>query len=167
MFQLSWPDLVKWLVAFGISALVLYHWKARTTVTYRTLKRRQWPNTVYRLSGMNSSPSFFVFVCALLAALLWAEYSGRAVLGGVIATTLFIWMIFEMWIRRSKRRRSLRKRIEDCDYLVCPICLYSLNGLGLQGNCPECGQSFHQRSLPTVWRELFKYDPLTNIEVKE
>jgi hypothetical protein len=52
----------------------------------------------------------------------------------------------------TKRSRVLRKARQH-EFLLCPQCVYILQGLPSEGNCPECGQPYTLDHVAVMWRE--------------
>ena len=73
----------------------------------------------------------------------------------IIQGTLLFWplMILGFFIGAVVRHRAWR-RLREADYLVCPVCEYSLHGLGSSGCCPECGEACDVSSVREHWIEM-------------
>lgn len=46
---------------------------------------------------------------------------------------------------------SIRKYVEQMEFLVCPKCGYDLHGCDSFGACPECGRPYARDKLPLDW----------------
>jgi hypothetical protein len=57
------------------------------------------------------------------------------------------------------RARTIR-RARGLNYQLCIQCGYPLVGLPSSGHCPECGEPYHQETLPWTW-ERWSFFPKT------
>ena len=68
----------------------------------------------------------------------------------LLALALALMLFFVVkWIRL---RRSLFHLAKSHDFEICPDCHYSLKGLGSEGRCPECGNSFVLNETVAQWK---------------
>ncbi len=78
-------------------------------------------------------------------------------LGSILFVTLFASVAADALIGWHHRRR-LYRRIRQADCRVCTFCMSPLSGLGDEGTCPECGQTFTAGSLRATWQQWLEPD---------
>lgn len=108
-------------------------------------------------------PVAFIRVHGTFVALVFALYVGFG-----LSLVVFPWSTFfvdpsalligiqiapfVIYGRRVLRlKRAMKTDVPNAAGVVCPRCLYDLNGVGQIEKCPECGQSVDMEKLPKQW----------------
>lgn len=103
----------------------------------------------YRISGQSGYELLFV---GLLAVCYITNIFSRWATLGIFAVSIYI--LINTFFLAPRRRRRLAKFVWDHEFMVCPGCLYRLEGLILPRPCPECGRHNDRDELRRTWNEL-------------
>lgn len=87
-------------------------------------------------AGANSTP--FIVLAAFI-------------LGSLLAATITI----AIWLSLNRRSKQFIQRI---NYRLCPRCRYDLTASPPDGACPECGRSYTEADLRSIWRRAYRLD---------
>ena len=68
------------------------------------------------------------------------------ILGLIRHSSLFGFILWGMWLSRTRIRRKLRQELIDAGFALCGPCGYDLRGL-TEPRCPECGAPFDEQLL--------------------
>ncbi len=149
--------LIEALLAIAAFLACLY-WVARRTISFtqhpfavmeRIAGESAHNGSPLRLRGLRNA-SFFFAACLIFLLGMAADAPWYL----VVPSGLLI-MGLDRWVERGAHQ-TLRARVQDNDFRVCPRCEYLLHGLGEHGECPECGRRFSLPALRRYWNDVFQ-----------
>lgn len=111
--------------------------------------RYQFPAAIRRLNYWQFTPILFMLL--MIARMEFRGYLPLWASSGWVSYGLVALMFGMIALARWHRVR-LRRRVKRAGYMLCPDCLYSLEGE--QGRCPECGRHFTANELRDAWAIL-------------
>jgi len=117
-----------------------------------SLRRHVWPNNIpLRAVMLIFAGSFCVDLVVLVILLVRPEFGPK--LGPLFRASILLTIIALVLVRvwAIRMHRMLRRH----QVLLCTRCRYPLEGLGEEGQCPECGEPFNRELVIKTWQERY------------